>query len=373
MLRALRKSLPFLGSRMGVGNSGFIQLRRGLSEHVRDGRLSFFEASLYVFILMDANPATGLCYGSAGLFSAVYSVSDRTCRDALEKLELKGYLRRFPTRGKHGSYPILINKFLCSSGAMKGKYVNCEKSSSYKSITYDSCDDSVNESAVAGVNEGVNESAGSKILDTGKEKQETKNKKPTAKPKSSRAGGWAQRADGRRSLFMGALESYWKYKNPEIPNMPWFYEEDAELENLLLANMKMTLEQFQNLLNNRVRSEGITHGDRIYLWLKNVTKFKDKINQFKQPLGTGGKKNASVPLGKAEGNLAVLAESLGLTEHQSPTHKDGDLPGREDGQAHPRTIDGDFTAVGHESLPSGDGDFSGKPKGGGRDDTPITW
>jgi hypothetical protein len=172
---------------------------------------------------------------------------------------------------------------------------------------------------------------------------------------------------------MGALESYWKYKNPEIPNMPWFYEEDAELENLLLANMKMTLEQFQNLLNNRVRSEGITHGDRIYLWLKNVTKFKDKINQFKQPLGTGGKKNASVPLGKAEGNLAVLAESLGLTEHQSPTHKDGDLPGREDGQAHPRTIDGDFTAVGHESLPSGDGDFSGKPKGGGRDDTPITW
>ena len=159
---------------MGVGNSGFIQLRRGLSEHVRDGRLSFFEASLYVFILMDANPATGLCYGSAGLFSAVYSVSDRTCRDALEKLELKGYLRRFPTRGKHGSYPILINKFLCSSGAMKGKYVNCEKSSSYKSITYDSCDDSVNESAVAGVNEGVNESAGSKILDTGKEKQKTK-------------------------------------------------------------------------------------------------------------------------------------------------------------------------------------------------------
>lgn len=159
-----------------MANSGFIQLRRGLSEHVRDGRLSFFEAALYVFILMDTNPATGLCYGSAGLFAAVYGVSSRTCRDALEKLDEKGYLKRFPTRGKHGSYPILINKFICSIGAMKGLYVNCEKSETYKTVCYLKCDEGVNDS----VYDDVNESAASKILDTGNERQEVTPLSPAA-------------------------------------------------------------------------------------------------------------------------------------------------------------------------------------------------
>jgi len=45
-------------------STGFLQLRRGLFEHVKDGRVSFFEASLYVAILSDANPSTGVCYGS---------------------------------------------------------------------------------------------------------------------------------------------------------------------------------------------------------------------------------------------------------------------------------------------------------------------
>jgi hypothetical protein len=153
-------------------STGFLQLRRGLFEHVKDGRVSFFEASLYVAILSDANPSTGVCYGSAGLFAALYSLSSRTCRDALEKLEEKGYLRRFPTRGKHGSYPILVNKFRCSDGAMKGKYVNCSKSTDWNKVVYDLCDDGVNEGAVASVNEGVNDSAAR--VDTRDKKQDKK-------------------------------------------------------------------------------------------------------------------------------------------------------------------------------------------------------
>jgi hypothetical protein len=152
---------------MSSGTSGYIQLRRGLFEHVRDGRLTFFEASLYVAILSDTNPSTGLCYGSAGLFAAVYGLTDRTCRDALEKLESKGYLRRFPTRGKHGSYPILVNKFRCSDGAMKGLYVNSGKSISWEKVFYESRDEGVDDD----VNDSVNDSAASKRL-------ETRNKKP---------------------------------------------------------------------------------------------------------------------------------------------------------------------------------------------------
>jgi hypothetical protein len=146
---------------MASGANGFIQLRRGLYEHVRDGRLTFLEASLYVAMLTDTNPSTGVCYGSAGLFAAVYGLSDRTCRDAIEKLEAKGYLKRFPTRGKHGSYPILINKFRCSDGAAKGLYVNSIKSISPDNVCYESRDE--------GVNENVNEGAASKRLETREE------------------------------------------------------------------------------------------------------------------------------------------------------------------------------------------------------------
>ncbi len=166
-----------------MANSGYIQLRRGLSEHVRDGRLSFSEASLYVFMIMDTNPNTGVCFGSAGLFAAIYGISSRTCRECLENLEKKGYIRRFPIRGKHGSYPILINKFMCSIGAMKGKYVNISKSSSCNNIYYENCDDSVDESVNDDVNESVNDIAGSKRLETrDKKKTEQVHEEIKSKP-----------------------------------------------------------------------------------------------------------------------------------------------------------------------------------------------
>ena len=154
---------------MAYANSGFVQLRRGLAEHVRTGRLSFLEASLYIFILMDTNPSTGVCYGSAGLFATVYGIPTRTCRDALEKLEKKGYFRRFPTPGKHGSYPILINKFLCSDGAMKGMYVNALESESCDNIYYESCDEHVKEH----VKEDVKESAASKRIENREQEELT--------------------------------------------------------------------------------------------------------------------------------------------------------------------------------------------------------
>jgi hypothetical protein len=82
---------PVFWASYALDRSGFIQLRRGLFEHVRDGRLSFFETSLYVAIIVDANPATGICYGSAGLFATIFGLAPRTVREALEKLEKKGY------------------------------------------------------------------------------------------------------------------------------------------------------------------------------------------------------------------------------------------------------------------------------------------
>ena len=216
--------------------SGFIQLRRGLSEHVRDGRLSFSEAALYVFLLMDTNPATGLCYGSAGLFAAIYGISSRTSRDSLEKLEKKGYLRRFPTRGKHGSYPILMNKFRCSIGAMKGLYVNTSKSESYSQVCYEKCDDNVYDNGNDGVYDGVydngEESAGSIKQETRDRKQD---KKLSPKPKAP--------VDERFSIFRTDFETHFSNLN-SVP-APWDAKEASSLSRWLKANPTVTQVQWR--------------------------------------------------------------------------------------------------------------------------------
>jgi len=351
--------------------SGFIQLRRGLSEHVRDGRLSFFEASLYVFILMDAHPATGVCFGSAGLFSAVYGIPSRTCRDALEKLEIKGYLKRFPTRGRHGSYPILVNKYRCSIGAMKGMYVNCSKSVNYESIIYELCDESVDDGAAASVNddvnEGVNDSAASKILET---REKRLDKEPELTLLSTMS-------DGVRPEEYANVWNRLRGKLPKVTVLTLGRKKKVQTR----IKAGLTLDRFREAVEN-CQIKPFLYGDNergwtaTFDWLitndENVEKAINNSYGLNRKNGNGGN-HAPVPLGKAEGNLAVLAESLGLTEHQSPAHKNGDLPGSEDRQANARIIDGDFTSFRPSSLPSGDGNFSGKPKAGGGDGAPVPW
>ena len=201
-----------------------------------------------------------------------------------------------------------------------------------------------------------------------------KEQKPTAKKKPSRVRGWNQRADGRRELFRGALDAYWKHMNRDVPEMPWSHEENAVLEKLLVASPSMTLEQFQMCLNNRAHSEGVTHGERVYLWLANVTKFKDKINSYKQPVGTGGK-NATLPVGKTEKNLGVLTELLGRRQREQTAGQDGAAETGDMGQsgdAGPvHTIDSRIERP--PSLPSGDGGDLRKQKNGGGNGAPIPW
>lgn len=300
-----------------AGNySGFVQLRRGISEHVRDGRLSFFEASLYVFIVMETNPSTGLCYGSAGLFAAIYGISPRTCRDALEKLEQKKYLRRFPTRGKHGSYPILINKFLCSAGAMKGLYVNSLKSESYSNVYYEKRDDSVNDSAVASVNESVNESAASKILDTREERLETKKQRPSAKVKPL--------PDERFADFRNDFETAFKFIN-KIP-APWDGTEATQLSRWLKKNPTITRGQWQAILKHRKASDGVNQKAALSQWIKNALSWLDgKADKWGNPIeqSKNGGSNAAVPTGKTDHNVGLCEELIAEDKYRNRPSENG--------------------------------------------------
>lgn len=121
---------------------GFVQIRRGFIEHVRTGRVPVAEGSLFLWLLLEADPRTGIVYGSAGFFASAYSGwPARNVREWLEGLEKKGYIKRFSKPGSHASYPILIDKYLCTDGAMKGKRLNATASTSCTAPVYESCEE----------------------------------------------------------------------------------------------------------------------------------------------------------------------------------------------------------------------------------------
>lgn len=116
----------------------FVKLRRGLVDHLRDGRISAYEYLIETLIIAEADHRTGLWFGSGEKLAAEFDLSARTCRDVLEKLEKKGYIRRFIVPGKRGNYPVLVNKYECRDGAGKEVYLNAARSNDYRHPIYES-------------------------------------------------------------------------------------------------------------------------------------------------------------------------------------------------------------------------------------------
>jgi hypothetical protein len=126
-----------------MNNNGHIKLRRGLLKHIEQGRLTTFDTGIYTRILLEADYRSGIWWGSASKLLALASAdsSPRRVRASLQHLDGIGFLRRFWVRGRHGNYPVLINKFECSDGAMKGMRLNAEKSDDWRHPVYEFCDD----------------------------------------------------------------------------------------------------------------------------------------------------------------------------------------------------------------------------------------
>ncbi|HEV2378693.1 MAG TPA: hypothetical protein VG206_02740 [Terriglobia bacterium] len=99
-------------------SSGFVPLRRGLLDHIERGKMCQSEMFCYILLLLKADHKTGVWWGSAVAIEALTcaEVKHRTAAWALARLEEKGYIKRFITPGKHGNFPILIDRFHCSDG-----------------------------------------------------------------------------------------------------------------------------------------------------------------------------------------------------------------------------------------------------------------
>lgn len=104
--------------------NGFVPIRRGLWEHLRDGRMSPFEALAFVYICSQADTRTGVWKGSAGALVTELGFVPRTARDLLERMEHGGYIRRFVSQGMRHCYPILIHKFPVTQGEHNGEVLD---------------------------------------------------------------------------------------------------------------------------------------------------------------------------------------------------------------------------------------------------------
>ena len=91
----------------------------------------------------------------------------------------------------------------------------------------------------------------------------------------------------RHTLFRSILAEYWKAKNHTSPEMPWQGRDAKALSDLLAASPHLTEEQFRFMLANRSRSP-VAHGDRVYLWIGNITRYQEEMTVFNRPASAGG-------------------------------------------------------------------------------------
>jgi hypothetical protein len=109
--------------------NGFVPLRRGIWEHLRNGRMTPLETLAFIYICSQADTRTGIWKGSAGALVTELGFKPRTARDVIERMEHGDYIRRFATPGQHLCYPILVHKFAISQGEHDGEQLDALSSS----------------------------------------------------------------------------------------------------------------------------------------------------------------------------------------------------------------------------------------------------
>lgn len=92
---------------------GYVPLRRGLWEHLLDGRMSGEDLGVYVSLHMMADFRCGVIGRVCGVYLAKLLKKDvKWMQRSLRRLECKGYIRRFRPLGRvMDGYPVIINRY----------------------------------------------------------------------------------------------------------------------------------------------------------------------------------------------------------------------------------------------------------------------
>lgn len=165
--------------------NGYVQLRRGLLEHVHDGRLSLIEFAVLTTLILLADKSSGSGTINANTLGTFVGEGldyesenprnrQRGKQRVLRNLEAKGYIYRHIVPHSKRAYRYWVNKYLLTDGANKSRRVDIAQvliTKDVKDIRYMSA---VAETVAEGVAEGVAET----VASNEKEKYKEKEKEP---------------------------------------------------------------------------------------------------------------------------------------------------------------------------------------------------
>ncbi len=108
---------------------GFVQIRRGLAEHLETGKLNAFQFLVYMSLHMRANFETGIYKGTAlGIAHQIgYPRDERHVQAVLASLKKKRYINYPRGVGARGGYQMLIHKYEPTVGRWFGYRLNAWK------------------------------------------------------------------------------------------------------------------------------------------------------------------------------------------------------------------------------------------------------
>lgn len=116
-----------------------IRIREGLWEHIDEGKMTMTDYCVYCTLLHRAKWGTGICITSAGSVAGNWGgqMKKNTAQVSFGRLRDNGYIKYPEGTGKHGVYPVLIDKYEPQVGPLKGWSLNAVASDDYDNPVYD--------------------------------------------------------------------------------------------------------------------------------------------------------------------------------------------------------------------------------------------
>lgn len=105
--------------------NGYVALRRGIAEHLHDGRLTTAEFAALVCLIMLADSSTGQgCINGPCLHFYLPDLSYDACKRVLKSLQTKGYIWRKIIPYSKNLYRFWVNGYRCTTGPHKLLQIN---------------------------------------------------------------------------------------------------------------------------------------------------------------------------------------------------------------------------------------------------------
>jgi hypothetical protein len=233
----------------------FIPIFTGLFDYLNRGDISYQQLGLYLTIHSQADFSTGLWWGSAPrlLNCGPRGSKLREIQRDLDRLVQIGLLKHFHRQGSRGNFSVIINKFICRTGALTGMRLNAAKSTSSEKLVYEPCA----EDTLTAVNDRAENGSAPphlqelKNLEVQEVQELKKKKKPKAPPPeviqllaylekqlSTQLSGWGWH-EGQTKPELHAIHQWFKLES-KVQGIDWRKAE--RLYNQTIAEVRKQLE-----------------------------------------------------------------------------------------------------------------------------------